>query len=65
MGLFSQSPNFFFFFRGFGEPYPDVNTKHQCRNFEKILTWADENALHVPRDHVLRFGDEVDLAGRP
>jgi len=51
--------------RDFSEPYPDFNTKHQCRNFEKILAWANENALHVPRDHVLRFEDEVDLADRP
>jgi len=52
-------------FRGINEPYPDFNTKHQCRNFEKILAWADANALHVRRDHVLRFGNEVDLVDRP
>ena len=51
--------------RGFKEPYPDFNTKHQCRNFEKILSWANENALHVPRDNVFRFEDEVDLVDRP
>ena len=46
-------------------PYPDFNTLHQCRNFEKVLEWGNRNAIHIPRDHVSRFGNEVDLPEGP
>ena len=65
LSFVAHSHNLNFFFRGYSEPYPDFNTKHQCRNFEKILAWANTTALHIPRDHVLRFEDEVDLVDRP
>ncbi|KDR76723.1 hypothetical protein GALMADRAFT_33089, partial [Galerina marginata CBS 339.88] len=29
--------------RGMDIPYPDFNTRHQCRNFEKILAWVHDN----------------------
>ncbi|KDR68280.1 hypothetical protein GALMADRAFT_78890, partial [Galerina marginata CBS 339.88] len=51
--------------RGFNSPYPDFNTRHQCRNFEKILSWASDNAVHVRQGHISRFGDEVDLPEGP
>lgn len=53
------------FCRGFSVPYPDFNTKHQCRNFEKILKWGMDNAVHIPRNHVHRFGDVIDLVNPP
>ncbi|KAF8813235.1 hypothetical protein BYT27DRAFT_7335163 [Phlegmacium glaucopus] len=51
--------------RGFSVPYPDFNTRHQCRNLEKILAWGNQNAVHIPRSHVSRFGHEVDLSKAP
>ncbi|KAF8907012.1 hypothetical protein CPB84DRAFT_1769237 [Gymnopilus junonius] len=51
--------------KGFSEPYPDFNTKHQCRNFDKILEWGYKQAVHIPRDHVARFGYEIDLTIPP
>jgi len=48
--------------RGFKVPYPNFNTKHQCRNFDKILAWAYENSFHIPHS---RFGNVVDLVDAP
>ncbi|KDR67289.1 hypothetical protein GALMADRAFT_34048, partial [Galerina marginata CBS 339.88] len=25
--------------RGFSSHYPDFNTRHRCRNFQKIIAW--------------------------
>ncbi|KAG1883827.1 hypothetical protein F4604DRAFT_1516758, partial [Suillus subluteus] len=33
--------------QGLDTPYPNFNTRHQCRNFEKILDWA-VHAVHIP-----------------
>lgn len=30
---------------GLPNPYPDFNTWHQCRDFEKIFAWFDEHAV--------------------
>ncbi|KAG0697876.1 hypothetical protein DFH29DRAFT_944379, partial [Suillus ampliporus] len=42
-------------------PYPNFNTRHQCRNFEKILDWAVEHAVHIDKSEVTRSEDTVDL----
>jgi len=49
----------------FGGPYPDFNTWHQCRNYDKILEWFRDNYVHIPKDHVRMLGDEVPLAVPP
>ncbi|KAF9554911.1 hypothetical protein CPC08DRAFT_821399 [Agrocybe pediades] len=51
--------------KGFSVPYPDFNTQHQCRNFEKILKWGMDNAVHIPRNHVHRLPDTIDLPTPP
>lgn len=53
-------------FRGFSTPYPDFNTRHKCRDFEKIIGWQNARGIHdVPQSHVVRLEDEVDLSQRP
>jgi len=42
-------------------PYPNFNTRHQCRNYEKILDWAAEHAVHIDKSEVTRFEDTVDI----
>ncbi|KAG1730985.1 uncharacterized protein EDB91DRAFT_1155917 [Suillus paluster] len=42
-------------------PYPNFNTRHQCRNYEKILDWADKHAVHIDKSEVTRFEDTVDI----
>lgn len=46
-------------------PYPDFNTKHQCRDFEKVLRWGKEHVVNVPVSRLGRLGDEVDLKEVP
>ncbi|KAG2063638.1 hypothetical protein BDR04DRAFT_1111304, partial [Suillus decipiens] len=41
-------------------PYPNFNTLHQCRDYEKILDWSAKHAVHVPDSEVTRFEDTVD-----
>ncbi|KAG2365835.1 hypothetical protein BDR07DRAFT_1397842 [Suillus spraguei] len=42
-------------------PYPNFNTRHQCRNYEKLLDWSNKNAVHIPKTAVTRTKDTVDL----
>ncbi|KAG1741003.1 hypothetical protein EDB19DRAFT_1707304 [Suillus lakei] len=28
-------------------PCPNFNTCHQCREYEKILDWANKHAIHI------------------
>ncbi|KAG2346599.1 hypothetical protein BDR05DRAFT_959527 [Suillus weaverae] len=42
-------------------PYPNFNTRHQCRNYEKILDWAVKHAVHIDKSEITRFEDTVDL----
>ncbi|KAG2127970.1 hypothetical protein DEU56DRAFT_819681 [Suillus clintonianus] len=42
-------------------PYPNFNTRHQCRNFEKIMDWHVEHAIHIEKSEVTRFEDTVDI----
>ncbi|CAA7266708.1 unnamed protein product [Cyclocybe aegerita] len=51
--------------KGFPLPYPDFNTKHQCRNYQKILDWANDNAVHIPKEHVTRLPDTLDMLTPP
>ncbi|KJA18657.1 hypothetical protein HYPSUDRAFT_106902, partial [Hypholoma sublateritium FD-334 SS-4] len=32
--------------RGFSTPYPDFNTRHICRDFEKIISWQNAHGVH-------------------
>ena len=47
--------------RGWKVPLPDLNTVHQCRNFEKLLEWQDSHAVHIPRSHVVMLEGQVEL----
>lgn len=47
--------------QGYKIPYPNFNTRHQCRDFEKVLDWTVEHAVHIPRSAVTRFEDTVDI----
>ncbi|KAG2365815.1 hypothetical protein BDR07DRAFT_1328799 [Suillus spraguei] len=42
-------------------PYPNFNTRHRCRNFEKIIDWSVKHAVHIDNSEVTRFEDTVDL----
>ncbi|KAG0698833.1 hypothetical protein DFH29DRAFT_1002457 [Suillus ampliporus] len=42
-------------------PYPNFNTRHQCRNYEKILEWAGKHAVHIDKSDVTRLEDTVEL----
>ncbi|KAF8892789.1 hypothetical protein CPB84DRAFT_1783550 [Gymnopilus junonius] len=52
-------------FRGFSSEYPDFNTKHQCRKFEKVIAWQKDRGVHVPASHVQRLEAEVDMPYPP
>ncbi|KAH9947858.1 hypothetical protein B0H21DRAFT_691091, partial [Amylocystis lapponica] len=47
---------------GFPTPYPDFNTLHRCRNFDRIMDWIGEHAIDV---QVVRTGDEVEMEVAP
>ncbi|KAF8877558.1 hypothetical protein CPB84DRAFT_1688693, partial [Gymnopilus junonius] len=53
--------------RGFSTPYPDFNTRHRCRNFEKMIGWQNANGVDsvIPQSHVIRLDGEVDLISVP
>ncbi|PPQ72879.1 hypothetical protein CVT26_003500 [Gymnopilus dilepis] len=52
--------------RGFSMPYPDFNTKHRCRDFEKLVAWQTANGVNdVPLDRIVRLNEEVDLIDVP
>ncbi|KAG2148192.1 uncharacterized protein EDB93DRAFT_1145053 [Suillus bovinus] len=42
-------------------PYPNFNTRHRCRNFEKIMDWSYKHGIHIDKSEVTRFPDTVDL----
>jgi hypothetical protein len=39
-------------------PYPNFNTRHECRKFEKVMDWAVQ---HGDRSEVTRLEDTIDL----
>lgn len=46
---------------GHHDPYPNFNTRHQCRDYEKILDWAVEHAVHIDKSEVTRSKDTIDM----
>ncbi|KAG2365829.1 hypothetical protein BDR07DRAFT_1397833 [Suillus spraguei] len=46
-------------------PFADFNVHHECRNFEKVLNWADEHRVVVPDSKMIRLDDNVDLPSLP
>ncbi|KAG1787783.1 uncharacterized protein HD556DRAFT_940453 [Suillus plorans] len=50
---------------GVEDPFPNFNTPHRCRNFEKVLNWVDEHRVFVPKSKMVRFEDNVDLPSPP
>ncbi|KAG2059409.1 hypothetical protein BDR06DRAFT_724979 [Suillus hirtellus] len=42
-------------------PYPNFNTRHRCRNFDKIWDWSIKNSIHLAEIEVTRYPDSVDL----
>ena len=51
--------------KDFSDPYPDLNTWHTCRNFDKLMEWDLSNGIHIPKDRLTRLEDTVDLAEKP
>ncbi|KJA15269.1 hypothetical protein HYPSUDRAFT_149341 [Hypholoma sublateritium FD-334 SS-4] len=51
--------------RGFSSPYPNFNTRHQCRDFEKIISWGMANGVDIPISQVVRLDGEKDLHHGP
>ncbi|KAF8868254.1 hypothetical protein CPB84DRAFT_1740886 [Gymnopilus junonius] len=52
--------------RGFSTAYPDFNTRHQCRNFEKLIDWQNSNGIHgIAGSHIIRLEGQVDLVHPP
>ncbi|KAG1852833.1 hypothetical protein DFJ58DRAFT_399084 [Suillus subalutaceus] len=47
--------------QGHAVSYPNFNTRHRCRNYEKIMDWSVEHAIHIDESEVTRFEDTVDL----
>lgn len=50
---------------GFSDPYPDFNTLHKCRNFEKVLSWIDDHGVDIPQERITRLEDTIDLPEDP
>lgn len=50
---------------GYSHPYADFSTWHQCRNFENVLSWVEDHQLHIPKGHLVRLNDTVDLIEDP
>ena len=54
----------FHWVEGWNAPVPDFNTWHMCRDPEKVLEWAIENA--APMTHVQpKPVDAIELPDRP
>ncbi|KAF7333837.1 hypothetical protein MVEN_02340600 [Mycena venus] len=51
--------------KGWDKPFPDFNTWHQCRNFDRILEWSHNHQVHIASDEIKRLGNEVDLTEAP
>lgn len=51
--------------KGVEDPFPNFNTPHQCRNFDKVLDWVDEHRVFAPKSKIVRFEDNVDLTSPP
>ncbi|KIJ65794.1 hypothetical protein HYDPIDRAFT_38982 [Hydnomerulius pinastri MD-312] len=45
----------YYWVQGYDNPYPDTNTLHRCKNFDRVLDWAAKNAVdgsHVTRAEI-------------
>lgn len=51
--------------KGYKQPFPDFNTWHKCRDLDKVWTWNDEHAVHVPWSRLTKVGNEVELEEVP
>ncbi|KAG1856582.1 hypothetical protein C8R48DRAFT_299137 [Suillus tomentosus] len=51
--------------QGHDAPQANFNTRHRCRNFEKILDWSFEHAVHIDESKLIRFEDTIDLPKPP
>ncbi|KAG0700057.1 hypothetical protein DFH29DRAFT_808109, partial [Suillus ampliporus] len=51
--------------KGFKDPFPNFNVRHQCRNFEKVLDWVDEHRVVIPKSKIVRLEDNIDLPSPP
>lgn len=47
--------------QGYDSPQANFNTRHRCRNFEKIMDWSTEHAIHIDESKMIRFEDTIDL----
>ncbi|KAG1787741.1 uncharacterized protein HD556DRAFT_1448424 [Suillus plorans] len=47
--------------QGETDPYPNFNTRHRCRNFDKIWDWSIKNSIHIAETEVTRYPDTVNL----
>jgi Mycotoxin biosynthesis protein UstYa len=50
---------------GFSDPYPNFNTRHTCRNYDKLVDWYYDHQVHAKKDGVTRLEDTVDLPVEP
>ncbi|KAG2129310.1 hypothetical protein BD769DRAFT_1356222, partial [Suillus cothurnatus] len=39
--------------QGHDIPYPNLNIRHRCRNYEKILDWDVTHAVHIDKPRLL------------
>ncbi|KAG1804294.1 hypothetical protein EV424DRAFT_1330740, partial [Suillus variegatus] len=51
--------------QGHDSPQVNFNTRHRCRNFEKITDWSIEHAIHIDESKMIRFEDTIDLPKPP
>jgi hypothetical protein len=47
-------------------PWPKFSTKHQCRDFDAVLDWTDNNQVEVPEGfELVKPPDAYELPSRP
>ncbi|KAG1787747.1 uncharacterized protein HD556DRAFT_936759 [Suillus plorans] len=51
--------------QGYDSPHAKFSTRHRCRNFEKIMDWSTEHAIHIDESEMKRFEDTIDLPKPP
>lgn len=48
--------------QGHTVPYPNFNTRHRCRNFEKIRDWFVEHSIDIDESEISRSEDTVNYS---
>lgn len=48
-----------------GDPYPNFNTRHKCRNYNKLVDWYENHKVHLKKADMTRLEDTVDLPKKP